>query len=122
MRQAAATLAAQGLCDAGAASTTGEMGAAPAGRRGRRDPRAIRARAKFAEALFELRKAKGMTLEEARRSASLDPLVFGAFLVRSGDCHGGVAGSEAATADVLRAGSAGRRPRARASRRSRRAS
>lgn len=59
--------------------------------------------AKFAEQYFELRKAKGLTIEEARKRV-LDPLVFGAFLVRSGDCHGGVAGSEAATADVLRAG------------------
>lgn len=58
---------------------------------------------KFAAELFELRKAKGMTHEEAQRKV-LDPLVFGAFLVRSGDCSGGVSGSEAATADVLRAG------------------
>src|SRR5262249_17937404 len=45
----------------------------------------------------------GMTIEEARERV-LDPLVFGAFLVRSGDCAAGVSGSEAATADVLRAG------------------
>lgn len=59
--------------------------------------------AKFAEQYFELRKSKGVTADEARKRV-LDPLVFGAFLVRAGDCHGGVAGSEAATADVLRAG------------------
>ena len=58
----------------------------------------------FARArLAELRKAKGMTLAEAQKKV-LEPLVFGAFLVRSGDCTGGVSGSEAATADVLRAG------------------
>ena len=65
-----------------------------------RDPRA----AKYAEALYEKRKAKGLTLEEARKKCSTDALWFGAFLVASGDCAGGVAGSEAATADVLRAG------------------
>jgi phosphate acetyltransferase len=57
----------------------------------------------FAVALQERRKAKGMTLEEARERL-LDPLWFGAALVASGDCDGGVAGSLASTADVLRAG------------------
>ena len=42
----------------------------------------------FAEALFERRKAKGMTLEQARERL-LDPLWFGAALVASGDCDGG---------------------------------
>ncbi len=65
-----------------------------------RDPRAV----KFAEQLYEKRKAKGLTLDEARAKCSQDPLYFGAFLVASGDCAGAVAGSEAATADVLRAG------------------
>lgn len=59
--------------------------------------------AKFAEQLLEARRAKGMTLDEAKKRVE-DPLVFAAYLVKSGDCHGGVAGSEAATADVLRAG------------------
>jgi phosphate acetyltransferase len=63
------------------------------------DPR----RERLAETLFELRKHKGLTLEQARERV-LDPLTFGALLVRTGDCHAGVAGSEAATADVLRAG------------------
>lgn len=58
---------------------------------------------KFAAELVELRKAKGMTPEEAAKRV-LDPLIFGAFLVRSGDCHAGVAGSDSPTADVLRAG------------------
>ncbi|MDZ4771611.1 MAG: phosphate acetyltransferase [Planctomycetota bacterium] len=59
--------------------------------------------AKFADQYYEMRKAKGTTLADAQKRV-LDPLVFGAFLVRSGDCHGGVSGSEASTADVLRAG------------------
>jgi len=101
VRQAAATLASKKLCvpvlvDSGRAGTPppGVEVVSPA-----RDPRTGR----FAEELFELREAKGMTIEEARRR-TLDPIVFGAFLVRSGDCHAGVSGSEAKTADVLRAG------------------
>jgi phosphate acetyltransferase len=58
---------------------------------------------RFAETLFALRRHKGMTEDEAAKRV-LDPLVFGAMLIREGDCHAGVAGSEAATADVLRAG------------------
>jgi phosphate acetyltransferase len=104
IRQAAATLASRGLCepvlvDAGG---PGGMGSAPAGVevvRPSRDPRTPG----FAETLHELRRAKGLSAEEAGRRM-LDPLVFGAMLVRTGDCHAGVAGSEAATADVLRAG------------------
>ena len=100
-RQAAARLAAEGLCrpvlvdaGAGAALPSGVEVVRPA-----RDPRTER----FAAELLELRRAKGMTADEAAQRV-LDPLVFGAFLVRSGDCHGGVAGSLSATADVLRAG------------------
>ena len=99
--QAAARLAQERLC-VPVLVDTGKAGAAPAGVevvRPARDPRTQR----FAEELFELRKAKGMTLDEARKKV-LEPLYFGAFLVRSGDCAGGVSGSEAATADVLRAG------------------
>ena len=101
VRQAAATLASEGLCTP-VLVDAGGMGSVPAGAevvRPSRDPRTER----FAEILFELRRHKGMTIEEARERV-LDPLVFGALLVRTGDCHGGVAGSEAATADVLRAG------------------
>ncbi len=57
----------------------------------------------FAAALHERRKAKGMTLDQAKERM-LNPLFFGAALVASEDVAGGVAGSEAATADVLRAG------------------
>lgn len=57
----------------------------------------------FAEHLFERRKARGMTIESARERLE-DRLVFGASLIASGDCDGGVAGSEASTASVIRAG------------------
>lgn len=101
VRQAAAVLAQKGICQP-VLVDTGKLGTAPAGVevvRPASDPRT----AKFAAELHELRKAKGMSAEEARQKL-LDPLYFGAFLVRSGDCAGGVSGSEAATADVLRAG------------------
>jgi phosphate acetyltransferase len=101
VRQAATLLVQQKICRP-VLVDTGKMGAAPPGVdvvQPARDPRT----AKFAAELFELRKQKGLTLEEARKKV-LEPLVFGAFLVRSGDCSGGVSGSEAATADVLRAG------------------
>ena len=64
-----------------------------------RDPRVQ----SFAQHLFEKRKAKGMTIEDATERI-LDPLAFGASLVASGDCAAGVAGSTASTASVLRAG------------------
>ena len=101
VRQAAATLASKKLC-APVLVDSGRAGTPPPGVEivsPGRDARTGR----FAEELFELRKAKGLTIEEARRRA-IDPIVFGAFLVRTGDCHGGVSGSEAKTADVLRAG------------------
>lgn len=99
--QAAARLASEGLCQPVLVEGRG-MGAVPAGVelvRPDRDPRIGR----FAEELHELRAAKGMTPEEARKRV-LEPLFFAAFLLRSGDCQGAVAGSEAATPDVLRAG------------------
>ncbi len=101
VRQAATRLASERLCTP-VLVDAGKMGAAPPGIEvvsPQRDPRTPR----FAEELFELRKNKGMTAEEAKKRV-LEPLTFGAFLVRSGDCAGSVAGSEAATADVLRAG------------------
>jgi phosphate acetyltransferase len=101
VQQAAAALAAQKLC-VPVLVDAGKLGATPAGVEVVRPARDARAK-KFGEELYELRKSKGMTIEEAQKRA-LDPIVFGAFLVRSGECHGGVSGSEAATADVLRAG------------------
>lgn len=99
--QAAAALASEGLCAPVLVETAG-MGSLPQGvefARPSRDPRTER----FAEEYFELRKHRGMTIEEAKKRL-LDPLVFAGFLLRSGDCDGAVAGSQASTADVLRAG------------------
>lgn len=57
----------------------------------------------FAAQLHELRKAKGMTPEQAREQM-LHPLFFGAMMVRNGFADGSVAGSLSTTGDVIRAG------------------
>jgi phosphate acetyltransferase len=53
-------------------------------------------------AYHELRKAKGMTAEEARKVMQ-HPLFFGAMMVRDSKADGSVAGSLSTTGDVLRA-------------------
>jgi phosphate acetyltransferase len=101
IRQAAAQLAAEGLARPVLLATTG-VGSTPEGVeliRPASDPR----REAFAAEYHELRKAKGLTLEEAHERLA-DPLYFGAFLLRSGDCAAGVAGAASTSADVLRAG------------------
>lgn len=53
-------------------------------------------------ALFELRKAKGMTLEKAKETIQ-NPLYLGAMLVKTGIADGMVAGAVNSTANVIRA-------------------
>lgn len=55
----------------------------------------------YAQVLYELRKAKGMDLETARKLAK-NPLYFGVLMVKRGEADGMVAGSVNATGDVLR--------------------
>lgn len=57
----------------------------------------------FTNIFFNLRKKKGITIEQARETMKHD-LFFGAMMVREGMADGSVAGSTASTADVLRAG------------------
>ncbi|NLK46932.1 MAG: phosphate acetyltransferase [Treponema sp.] len=57
----------------------------------------------FANEYYELRKKKGMTLEQAKEDIK-NPLRFGAMMVRKGKAEAIVAGALSATADVLRAG------------------
>ncbi|MBP7056835.1 MAG: phosphate acetyltransferase [Candidatus Omnitrophica bacterium] len=52
---------------------------------------------------YELRKAKGMTQEEAAKTMKTDYVTFGAMLVRKGVAAGFVAGASHTTADVIRA-------------------
>lgn len=101
VREAAAALASEGLAEP-VLVDGGRMGEAPPGVdvvRPASDPRLGR----FAERLHERRAKKGMTPEQALEAVR-DPLFFGASLVATGDCDGGVAGSLATTASVLRAG------------------
>ena len=58
--------------------------------------------AQYAATLFELRKHRGMTEEQARGEI-LQTLRYGAMMVHLGDADAMVAGAESATADVLRA-------------------
>lgn len=63
-----------------------------------RDPRADR----FAQTYFELRKAKGLSLEEAKKQMA-DPLLFGCMMVREGEADGFLGGAVRTTADTVRA-------------------
>lgn len=56
---------------------------------------------KYAEILYDLRKAKGMTMEQAEKLAE-DPLYLGTLLIKNGDADGEVSGAVHATGDVLR--------------------
>jgi phosphate acetyltransferase len=56
----------------------------------------------FATKYYDLRKAKGMTPEEAQKIMK-QPLFYGAMMVREGLADGSVAGSLSTTGDVLRA-------------------
>ncbi len=55
----------------------------------------------YAQLLCELRKKKGMTIEEARKKV-LDPLFLGCLIIKSGDAAGQLAGARNTTGDVLR--------------------
>ena len=57
--------------------------------------------ARYASALYELRKAKGVTPEEATRLVS-DPMYFGIMMVKLGDADGLVSGAVHTTGDMLR--------------------
>lgn len=55
----------------------------------------------YAQLLFELRKKKGMTIEEARKLAT-NPLYLGCLIIKNGDADGQLAGARNTTGDVLR--------------------
>jgi len=57
---------------------------------------------KYAPVLLELRKKKGMTPEQAEKTAA-NPLYLGCLIVKCGDADCMVAGAENTTGDVLRA-------------------
>ena len=55
----------------------------------------------YAQLLCELRKKKGMTIEEARKLV-LNPLYLGCLIIKAGDADGQLAGARNTTGDVLR--------------------
>ncbi|MFT3995400.1 MAG: phosphate acetyltransferase [Dysgonomonas sp.] len=55
----------------------------------------------YTNLLFELRKAKGMTIEQAAKLAE-DPLYIGCLMIKNGDADGEIAGAQNTTGDVLR--------------------
>lgn len=57
---------------------------------------------KYAPLYYELRKSKGITMEEARLMTA-NPLYLGCLMVKAGDADGQVAGAMNTTANVLRA-------------------
>ena len=57
---------------------------------------------KYAPLFFELRKKKGISMEEARLTTA-NPLYLGCLMVKAGDAVGQVAGAQNTTGNVLRA-------------------
>ena len=55
----------------------------------------------YANLLYELRKAKGMTEEEAAKKVQ-DPLYLGCLMIKNGDADGELAGARGTTADTIR--------------------
>ena len=65
------------------------------------DPATSEKAEEYAQLLCELRKKKGMTIEEARKKV-LDPLYFGCMIIKCGEADGQLAGARNTTGDVLR--------------------
>lgn len=55
----------------------------------------------YAELLFQLRKAKGMTIEDAHKLVE-NPLYLGCLMIKNGDADGEIAGAQNTTGNVLR--------------------
>lgn len=65
------------------------------------DPATSPKSAEYASALYEIRKAKGMTPEEAEKKLK-DPMYYGVMMVKMGDADGLVSGAIHSTGDMLR--------------------
>ena len=65
------------------------------------DPENHAKKEEYAQLLCELRKKKGMTIEEARKLV-LDPLYLGCLIIKAGDADGQLAGARNTTGNVLR--------------------
>ncbi|WP_291582607.1 phosphate acetyltransferase [Clostridium sp. UBA6640] len=67
------------------------------------DPETSDKTSKYAEAFYELRKSKGVTLEKATEVVK-DPVYFGTMMVKMDDVDGLVSGAVHSTGDLLRPG------------------
>ncbi|MDR2512004.1 MAG: phosphate acetyltransferase, partial [Bacteroidales bacterium] len=65
------------------------------------DPLAHDKKDEYAQLLYNLRKNKGMTLEQAYEKVE-DPLYLGCLMIKNGDADGEVAGARNTTGNVLR--------------------
>ena len=65
------------------------------------DPENHEKKQEYAELLCELRKKKGMTMEEAQKLV-LNPLYLGCLIIKSGNADGQLAGAQNTTGNVLR--------------------
>ena len=65
------------------------------------DPTESLQKEEYAQLLYELRKKKGLTLEQAREKV-LDPLYYGCLMIKNGDADGQLAGARNTTGNVLR--------------------
>ena len=65
------------------------------------DPATSPKKEEYAQLLFELRKKKGMTIEEAHQKVQ-DPLFYGCLMIKAGDADGQLAGARNTTGNVLR--------------------
>ena len=66
------------------------------------DPATSELTNEYAELLYNLRKSKGMTMEEARKKVLTDPLYFGCLIIKSGHADGQISGALSTTGDTLR--------------------
>ena len=65
------------------------------------DPATSEKTAEYANLLYELRKNKGMTPEQAAKTV-LNPLYFGCLIIKSGDADGQISGALSTTGETLR--------------------
>jgi phosphate acetyltransferase len=65
------------------------------------DPKSHSKKQHYIDMMVEMRKSKGMTVEEASRLIE-DPLYLGVLMIKNGDADGEVSGADHATGDVLR--------------------
>ena len=66
------------------------------------DPATSEKTAEYINLLYELRKNKGMTPEQAEKLVKTNPQYFGCLIIKSGDADGQISGALSTTGDTLR--------------------